>query len=111
MSKRRGLFTWLIVEPPGSHVLFYILVAPFILLDGVPGNTEDVTDVSFNLGDVLIFPRTLLRVNFFIIGLAGVVSTLVYFIMDMMYDLSWSSVGASGEASALADLIDYESVF
>ena len=59
----------------------------------------------------MIFPRILLRVTFYRIGLAGVISDLVSFRRDIMYALAWSSVGKSGEASALADLIDAESVF
>ena len=38
----------------------------------------------------MTFPRILLRVNFFRIGLAGVVSDLVSFRSDMMYALAWS---------------------
>ena len=76
-SKRRLLFTWLIVYPPGPHVLFYVLVAPTLLLYGVLWNIEDGTNGACHLGDVLIFPSILLRVTFLRIGLGGIVSALV----------------------------------
>ena len=72
ISKRRLLFTCLIVDPPGPHVLFSVLVASSLFLSGVPGNTEDGTDREFHLGVVLVFPRILLRFTFFRIVLAGV---------------------------------------
>ena len=103
VSKRRLLFTWLISDPPGSHILFSILVAPSLLLDGVLGDIEDGTDGAFHLGDLLIFPGILLRVTFFRIGLGGVVSALVSFRRDMMYALAWLSVGNGGGFS-LGDL-------
>ena len=46
------------------------------------------------------FPMILLRVTFFRIDLDGVVSALVSFRRDIMYALSWYSVGALGEASS-----------
>ena len=55
----------------------------------------------------MTFPRTLLSVTFFRIGLAGVVLALVSVRRDMIYSLAWSLVGASGEAA----LIAAESVF
>ena len=66
--------------------------------------------MACHLGDVLTFPRILLRVKFFRIDLAGVVSALVSFRRDMVYALAWLPVGASGEASASAYLIAAESV-
>ena len=111
ISKISCLFTWLIVDPPGSHVLFYVLIAHYLLLNGVPGNTEDGTDGACLLEDVLIFPSILLRVTFFMIGLDWVVSDLVSFRRDIMYALDWSSDGKSGEDSALAALIADDSVF
>ena len=111
MSKCRWIFTWLIVDPLGYHVLFSVLVAPSLLLDGVPGYTEYDTNGACHLGEVLIFPRILWRVTFFRIGLGGVVSALVSFRKDMMYSLAWLSVGASGEASSSAALIASDSVF
>ena len=53
----------------------------------------------------MIFTGILLRVTFFGIGLAGVVSPLASFRRDMIYDIAWSSVGSLAEASDLADLI------
>ena len=111
MRKHTWLLTWLIVDPPGSHVLFCVLVAPYLLLDGVPGNTEDGNDGACHLGDVLTFLRILLRVTLYRIGLAGVVWALLSFSMDMMYTLDWSSVRALGEAPASTALIAAESVF
>ena len=72
MSKRRWLFTCLIVETPGSHVLFSVLVDSSLLLDGVPSNTEDGTNRACHLGDVLAFPRILLGIALFRVFLAGV---------------------------------------
>ena len=80
-------------------------------MDGILENTEDGTYGAFHLGYVLTFPRILLRVTFFRIGLAGVVSSLVSFRTDIMYALAWSSVGLSGEASALEALNAADSVF
>ena len=59
-------------------------------MDGVPGNIEDGTDGECNLVKFLIFPRILLRVAFFRIGLDRVVSALVSFMRDMMHALAWS---------------------
>ena len=72
------------------------MLASSLLLDGVPGNTENGTDGACHFGDVLMFPRIILMVPFFRIGLAGFVSAIVFFRRDIMHDLSWSSVGASG---------------
>ena len=50
---------------------------------------KDGTDGACHLGGVLIFPRILLRVAFFRIGLSGVVSALVSFRRDVLYALAW----------------------
>ena len=76
MSKRRCLFTWVIFGPPRSRVLFSVLVFPYLLPDGVLVNTEGRTDGACPLGDILTFPRILLRVTFFRIVLAGLVLDL-----------------------------------
>ena len=99
------LFTWLIVDPPGFYVLFYVFFALSLLLDGVPGNTDDGTARAFHLGGVFTFPRIILKVTSFRIGLAGVVSALVSFRRDMLYALAWYSVGTSGGDSASEALI------
>ena len=93
------------VDPPDYHVLFSVLVDASFLLDGVLGNTEDGTHGEFHLGDVLTFLRIILRFTFFRLGFTVVVSALVSFRREMMYTLALLSVGASGEASSLADLI------
>ena len=104
ISKRRWLFTWNIVDPPGSHAIFSVLVALSLLLDSVPRNIEDGTDGACNVGDALAFSRILLGVTFIMIGLAGVVSFQASFKKDMMYALAWSSVGALGGGFSLGGL-------
>ena len=83
------MFIWVIFDSPGSYVLFSVLVSPSLLLDGVLGNTEELVYRACNLGGVLTSPSILLRVTFFRIGLAGIVSALVSFRRDMMYALAW----------------------
>ena len=64
-----------------------VLVAPSLLMYGVPGNIEDGTDRACHLGDILTFLRIILRITFSRIGLYEVVSALVSFRREMIYAL------------------------